>query len=217
MIEPKRDKDDMPDGTRVGDKISLDGGDDYFVSKVDPVRLSAFDESKHPRDGEGKFAVKEDGKGGVAVSDDSSGTEKAEPVKMFSGYKGSLRNSGIVFFSEDSEYASGYGDISEVEIDRSKLRILDYSEVKSGHDVDYDHEKALEVISSQGVDVSGITFNESTEGHGLLKQLVDAERLAEFDAVELHEWTYGVGEAESLAILDMGAMLEVGAVTIIDP
>ena len=45
MSEPKRDKDDMPDGTRVGDNFTLDGGDDYVVSKVDPVKLSAWDES----------------------------------------------------------------------------------------------------------------------------------------------------------------------------
>ena len=74
-----------PATVEVPEWLTQDSDDEVMTSLpdresfVDPVKLSAFDESKHPRDGEGKFAVKEGKFSFRRMSDhESSGFDKLE-------------------------------------------------------------------------------------------------------------------------------------------
>ncbi|MCL6442050.1 MAG: hypothetical protein K6T83_01065 [Alicyclobacillus sp.] len=126
---------------------------------------------------------------------------------------GSAKLSGRVWVALDREYAEGYataateggwyfdgGEWREasgrvVEIDLSGYHILDLR----GVGVEVDEDALAESLLAAGISTDQL-------GHGEMHQrvpvLAEAIRNAGYDAIAIREWTDGVGEAETVCILD---------------
>ncbi len=127
---------------------------------------------------------------------------------------GRARLHGRLWVALDREYAQGYadrGDSRVVEIDLSGYNILDLRSLgvdsgdaswdeDAGRMVDPGQDAALaDALAAAGVDARRLG---SGEMHQRVPAIASAVQAAGYDAIAIREWTDGIGETDSVCILD---------------
>jgi hypothetical protein len=144
---------------------------------------------------------------------------------LITGYHGDSSGTaelrGRLWVALDREYAEGYaagpwgdGAGRVVEVDLSGLRILDLRDLGiSSEDAEWDQEAgrlvdpALDRALADALEAAGVDASQvgSGEMHQRVPAIASAVAAAGYDAIAICEWTEGVGETESVCILDYQA------------
>lgn len=125
---------------------------------------------------------------------------------------------GAVWLTRDRAYAEGYaagrpghfGRVIEVAL-RDGLEVLDLTAIDVDDDADGAEEALAHLLDRALVDVSRCGLG-CGEMHQRIPTLRGAIEAAGYDAVEIRERTYDVGDAITLCVFDLGRAAEGAAV-----